>query len=242
MNTKTATKKTSATKTSAGRGHARHRNYRSNATYITKLLKKNHADTGISRGALQTVEGMIRVFQTELAKTVNCLLETTRSRTLTSRDIQSAVRLALPGELAKHAVSRGTKAISVFNAGSGKGGGKAGQADLTFPPTRMLNQLMTEIAGRTRRSSTAGVYYAAVVEYLVSEVLDLASNAARDSKAKRVIPRHLLLSIANDEELNHVFPPTKTVIPHGGVVPNVHQILLGSKKGKSKAAADQQEL
>ena len=35
--------------------------------------------------------------------------------TITSREIQTAVRLVLPGELAKHAVSEGTKAVTKFS-------------------------------------------------------------------------------------------------------------------------------
>lgn len=36
--------------------------------------------------------------------------------TVTSREIQTAVRLILPGELAKHAVSEGTKAVTKFTS------------------------------------------------------------------------------------------------------------------------------
>ncbi|CAN4105832.1 unnamed protein product [Withania somnifera] len=36
--------------------------------------------------------------------------------TITSREIQTAVRLVLPGELAKHAVSEGTKAVTKFTS------------------------------------------------------------------------------------------------------------------------------
>ena len=42
----------------------------------------------------------------------------------------------------------------------------------------------------------------AVIEYLAAEIIELASNAARDNKKKWVIPRHLQLAIRNDEELN----------------------------------------
>ena len=38
--------------------------------------------------------------------------------TITSREIQTAVRLLLPGELAKHAVSEGTKAVTKFTSSS----------------------------------------------------------------------------------------------------------------------------
>ena len=44
------------------------------------------------------------------------LCRVNKKPTLTSREIQTAVRLVLPGELAKHAVSEGTKAVTKFTS------------------------------------------------------------------------------------------------------------------------------
>jgi histone H2A len=81
----------------------------------------------------------------------------------------------------------------------------------------------------------APVYLAAVLEYLTAEILELAGNAARDNKKKRIIPRHIQLAVRNDEELNKLFGGV--VIAAGGVLPNIHASLLGKKKPSKVASA-----
>ncbi|CAN1146948.1 Probable histone H2AXa, partial [Linum perenne] len=48
----------------------------------------------------------------------------------------------------------------------------------------------------------APVYLSAILEYLAAEGLELARNAARDNKKNKIIPRHIQLSVRNDEELS----------------------------------------
>ena len=74
------------------------------------------------------------------------------------------------------------------------------------------------------------VYLTAVIEYMAAEVLELAGNACRDNKKKRVTPRHLVLAIRNDEELNKFLGGV--TIAAGGVLPNIHSVLLPKKSKK----------
>ena len=76
---------------------------------------------------------------------------------------------------------------------------------------------------------------AAVLEYLAAEVLELAGNAAKDNKKTRIIPRHILLAIRNDEELNRLM--SNTTISEGGVLPNINPALLPTKGKKEEGGS-----
>lgn len=77
------------------------------------------------------------------------------------------------------------------------------------------------------------------MEYLAAEVLELAGNAARDNKKSRIIPRHIQLAVRNDEELSKLLGGV--TISGGGVLPNIHQILLPKKSSKSKSGDPQSQ-
>jgi len=68
------------------------------------------------------------------------------------------------------------------------------------------------------------------LECLCAEILELAANAARDNKQTRIVPRHITLAVKNDEELNKLLGGV--TIAAGGVLPNIHAILLPKKSAK----------
>ncbi|CAI9599183.1 unnamed protein product [Staurois parvus] len=68
----------------------------------------------------------------------------------------------------------------------------------------------------------------------MTEILELAGNAAQDDKKTRIIPRHLQLAVHNDEELKK--PLGSITITHGGVLPNIQAVLLPKKNDSHKAA------
>ena len=84
-----------------------------------------------------------------------------------------------------------------------------------------------------RVGAGAPVYLAAVLEYLAAEILELAGNAARDNKKTRIIPRHIQLAVRNDEELNKLLGGV--TIAAGGVLPNIHAVLLPKKSEAAEA-------
>jgi histone H2A len=122
--------------------------------------------------------------------------------------------------------------------GKGKSGGKtqsrSSRAGLQFPVGRVARFLRQGQYGK-RIGGGAPVYLAAVMEYLAAEVLELAGNAARDNKRSRITPRHVQLAVRNDEELNKLLGGVS--IAAGGVLPNIHSVLLPKKKAPKAAGA-----
>ena len=86
--------------------------------YIYKVLKQVHPDTGISSKGMSFMNSFITDIFDKIANEAGKLVRYNKKGTLSSREIQTAVRLILPGELAKHAVSEGTKAVTKYTSSS----------------------------------------------------------------------------------------------------------------------------
>lgn len=127
----------------------------------------------------------------------------------------------------KGKAARGKKASSAAGAKSTM----SAKAGLQFPVGRLARYLRRGRYGK-RIGSGAPVYMAAVLEYLVAEILELAGNAAKDHKKQRIVPRHIQLAVRNDEELNKFLGGV--TIASGGVMPNIHSVLMPKSKAGTK--------
>ena len=129
--------------------------------------------------------------------------------------------------------------------GKGKGGRgekksttSSAKAGLQFPVGR-IGRYLRQGKYATRMGAGAPVYLAAVLEYLCAEILELAGNAARDNKKARIVPRHITLAVKNDEELNKLLGGV--TIASGGVLPNIHAVLLPKKTASKSMSSKSQD-
>merc|ERR1712055_401974 len=113
---KAATPAKNITKSDSGSKKKKPKRKESYAIYIYKVLKQVHPDTGVSSKAMSIMNSFVNDIFERIAAEASRLAHYNKRSTITSREIQTAVRLLLPGELAKHCVSEGTKAVTKYTS------------------------------------------------------------------------------------------------------------------------------
>ena len=109
-------KKAGKSQKKAGDKKRRRKGKQTYSTYIYKVLKQVHPDTGVSSKAMSILNSFTNDMFEKFATEASRLAHYDKRKGLNSRDVQAAARLLLPGELAKHAVSEGTKATTKYAA------------------------------------------------------------------------------------------------------------------------------
>lgn len=113
-----AEKKPAAKKTAPGTESKKKMKVRKEtySSYIYKVLKQTHPDTGISQKSMSILNSFVNDIFERIATEASKLAAYNKKSTISAREIQTAVRLILPGELAKHAVSEGTRAVTKYSS------------------------------------------------------------------------------------------------------------------------------
>merc|ERR1712176_405371 len=112
LNNKMPAKKAAPKKTAP----RRRRRTETFSVYIFRVLRQVHEKTDISRRSMSIMNSFINDLFERISAEAGRLVRYSKRHTLSSREVQTAVRLLLPGELAKHAVVEGTKAVTKFSS------------------------------------------------------------------------------------------------------------------------------
>mmetsp|Transcript_77957 Transcript_77957/g.90995 ORF Transcript_77957/g.90995 Transcript_77957/m.90995 type:complete len:128 (+) Transcript_77957:41-424(+) len=113
----TKAKKEKAPKATGDKKAPKRRRQETFSIYIYRVLRQVHPETGISKKAMNIMNSFIMDLYERIALEASKLVRYNKKHTLSSREVQTAVKLLLPGELAKHAISEGTKAVTKFTSG-----------------------------------------------------------------------------------------------------------------------------
>jgi histone H3/H4 len=174
------------------------------------VLSQVHPDVSIAAPAIEWFHGLVDDVANRVAAEAAKLAKYNAKATISSREVQTAVRLHFPGELAKHAVSEGTKAVTLYLS----------DGVLVVPNSLLyIDQaqcVLADVIAESAASTVAAgapVYLAAVLDYLTAEILELAGNAARDNRMLQISQLHFELAIRNDEELNKLVGGLIAVTP-----------------------------
>ena len=86
------------------------------STYIYRVLKQVHPDTGISNKAMAILNSFVQDIFERIASEASKLASYNKKSTISSREIQTSVRLILPGELSKRAIAEATRSVTKFSS------------------------------------------------------------------------------------------------------------------------------
>ncbi len=212
-------------------------------TYIYKVLGTIHPGMRISGNILRQVNSLLEILAREISKTARDFVIHKNHRTISSREIQSSIRLIIPGELSKYCVNFGTLKVTKFYESEEETSHDAKanyvthikqptkkerleyKAGMIFPVTRCKKYIVKET--NFRSSVGASLYLAAVLEKIATELLDIAGNITTKCKSKTISTRHVYLAIEDDPEFDKLCSKFNIEFNKSGVVPNTKIVAKG---------------
>jgi histone H2A len=210
-------------------------------TYILKVLKQITSNGGITSNAKQQLNSVLCTISKYISNIVLDITIILKKKTISEKEIVSALKLILTGELLTNSLTEGSKAVENFkNFKETKNlednedlKYKQSKANILFPPSLVEKFLRRFGYTKIMVSSLAPVYLASVLEYLTFEILDMSNNNCIDDKRVRITIRDIELSIRTDPEINNLFTKMNINLLGGGVVPFIHPSLI-NKPNKTK--------
>lgn len=207
------------------------RRQRSLRIYIYRVLKQVHHQLNITKSAMQVVHDMVvdlfyRILDESFA--LSLLRQSSNKRKILQLlDVKSALNLVTSRceSIRKHASAEGLRAVEKFvvNNKNLKGQSQSFKSSLVFS-VPLVKSMMKRVHPHVKIAKCTPVFMAAVLEYVVAEILELSGNVCSDLWRIRITPRCVCLAIFTDCELSILFESGH--ISKGGVIPFIHASLV----------------
>jgi histone H3/H4 len=204
------------------------KNFDSFKSFLRILLKSKHKNMGFQSEAILTFDNFISALIDRCMEACLGLLEIKGEKTISPRTVIAGFRLILPGELAKKSVDEALRAINTYQTSFLESSSKkekrseSVRADLVLPVTRIRERWMRPKSCDNAIGKGAPVAMTATVEYIVKELIELASNSAMKDDKVTINNRHITLALQQDLEFKEL---TRDMIFAGGVLPHIHESL-----------------
>lgn len=169
--------------------------------YITKILKQVSPDAKLKNASRALLNKMVVDLSLRLADATFDLNRSSNRKTVSILDVYSAAQLLMTERLSSFTVSAMRKNVAIAIAMTKKSERVTNKTFL-IPITRARSFLSLK---SPRVTANAGVAFSTFIEYIITEILVLAGNVARDEKRVAVSPHHISKAIANDEDLVKLF-------------------------------------
>ena len=194
-------------------------NTQSLSSYIYKILKQVHPTVGIANMAMTVVNSFVVDVFRRISKDAVQL----SGEKVTEYEIENAVEAIIQGELKSQSLSQGNQALRNFNNANPEIKNDTEKAGLQFSVGKTKKMMKEETDKQVAIS--ASVFLAAVLEFLLSRLLQQAGNASLESGNARITPRHVQVAFFNDGEFKQLFNDIQEPQAQR-VIPNIHPSLL----------------
>lgn len=211
--------------------------------YISKVLKSITSSHGITANAKQQLNSVICSLARFLADRAVQLTLMAHKKTMSTKEVENAVRIFFYGNLRDNSVKHGRDAVDKFSVDENENDGQGqeskhlsrqNRANIIFPPSIAEKYLRNFGHNKMMVTKTTPVYLATVLQYVVSEILIQAVRNATENNHSRVTIRDLELGVRTDKELDRLFRTCSLQFLGGGVLPEIHEALLAKKPRKKR--------
>lgn len=206
-------------------------------TYISKVLKNVSTDHGITANAKQQLNSAVCIIAKVLANTATHLTVVSKKKTMSEKEVLNAVKLVFSGTLIETASRQAQDSLQKFDTDDAKHSSRQDKAGILFPPSISEKFLRNFGFSKIMVTKRAPVYFAAILEHLVMDILTNASKMAKENNRVRITIRDLELTVRTDRELVKLFEKCNLSFVGGGVVPQIHEALLNKKPRKKRKNA-----
>jgi histone H3/H4 len=193
--------------------------------HIRKILKNVSSERNITNNARIQLNDLAIITCRIICKKINQIVSVTSKKTISEIDSDSAVKLVFTGQLAQKCSEEGYKCLKIYDNKSElkelKGQCRHTKAEMSIPPS-IISSFLRQECPENNLSYGTPVYLAGVIEYFLSQVLQLSNTVSISKKNIRITINDLEMGVRSDKELTHFFTKYNVHFFNAGIVPVVH--------------------